>query len=95
MWWTKCIRKLLTSNLQVETKKNPKTIKDLDIFDDVWVRDDGVVYKGWVFDISRRCITILYNHGQFDYKFRLPRPLVVEFIEQGDKVLYCNEPVEL
>lgn len=69
-----------------------KTIKDLDVIDDVWIKDGEELFKGWVFERSRRCIYVVYGTDQRDYCFQLPRPLTVDKIEQGDKVLYCNNP---
>ena len=72
--------------------KSLKTIKDLSLLDDVWVLDNDEIYKGWIWDISRRCITVVYGPDLFDYKFRIPRPLTDIKIEQDHKILYCNEP---
>lgn len=79
------------------SKKDPpskqlKSVKDLDIFDDIWVKDNEDVFQGWVYDISRRCITVVYGEGLYDYKFQIPRPMNVSKIVQGDKTLYCNDP---
>lgn len=87
----KFIKKLF--NPTQETKiEAPKTIKELQIFDDVWVLDDGEIYKGWIYDISRRCITVVYAEDLRDFRFQIPRPLTLTQIEQGDKILYCNKP---
>lgn len=71
--------------------KIPKEIKDLDILDDVWVKENDITYKGWVFDKSRKHLTICYNVDK-DYKFRLSKPLTATEITQDNKILYCNEP---
>ena len=47
---------------------------------------------GWVYDISRRCITVVYGPDLRDFKFQIPRPLTLTQIEQGNKILYCNKP---
>lgn len=73
------------------TPPSRKTIRNLDYLDDVWVKDGDVLYKGWVYDISRRHVTVCY--GDFlDYKFRISKQ--EDTIEQDDKILYCNEPGE-
>lgn len=69
-----------------------KTIRTLDLLDTVWVKDGDILYKGWVFDISRRHITVVYGNC-FDYKFRINKQ--TDTIEQGEKTLYCNKPDEL
>lgn len=68
-----------------------KTIKDLDIFDSVWIEDDGNIYDGWVFDITRRCIVVVYGNDLKDFRFQIPKPINVTEIVQGNKKLYCNE----
>lgn len=76
-----------------ETKQSKlKTIKDLQLMDDVWIKEDGEIYSGWVWDISRRCITVIYGEDLRDFRFQIPRPLTLTQIEQGNKVLYCNKP---
>ena len=84
--------KKLFNPIQENTSKSLRTIKDLELFDDIWVLDDREVYKGWIYDISRRCITVVYGEDLRDFKFQIPRPLTLTEIEQGDKILYCNEP---
>ena len=66
--------------------KSLKTIKDLDFFDDVWIEEEGEIYKGWIFEISRRHITVVYDNAKKDYMFHIPR--------QDDKILYCNDPID-
>lgn len=90
---TKCILEFFQGigNKPKENKTDLKTVKDLDIFDDVWIKEDGVIQKGWIYDISRRCITVVYGNGLRDFKFQIPRPMNVTEIVQGEKILYCNE----
>ena len=83
-------KKLLNKNVEVITKPE-KTFKDLQIFDTVWIKENGIIYKGWVFEISRRCITVVYGNDLKDYKFQIPKPLNVVKVEQDNKILYCNE----
>lgn len=70
------------------TPPSHKTVRNLDYLDDVWVKDGDVLYKGWIWDISRRHVTVCY--GDLDYKFRISKQ--DDIIEQDDKILYCNEP---
>lgn len=86
----KFIKKLFKLN-ETKSLKKEKTVKDLQIFDDIWVKEDNEIFKGWIWDISRRCITVVYGEGLRDFKFQIPRPMNVTEIVQGDKVLYCNE----
>ena len=76
------------SNKEVQQK----TIKDLDILDDVWIKDDDVIYNGWVYEITRRCIIVVYGPDQRDFRFRLEKPLNKTEIKQNEKILYCNKP---
>ena len=85
------IKKLFVSD-KSEVEKQKITIKDLQIFDDIWIKEDNIIYKGWVYDISRRCITVVYGEDLRDFKFQIPRPINVPEIEQSDKILYCNNP---
>ena len=85
------LRDLFKAN-PIKEEINLKTIKDLQEFDDVWIKEDGELFMGWVYDISRRCITVVYGSDLRDFKFQIPRPLTLTRIEQGDKILYCNKP---
>ena len=71
---------------------NLKTVKDLQLMDDVWIKEDNEVYMGWVWDISRRCITVVYGEDIRDYKFQIQKPLNRTTIEQDNKILFCNKP---
>ena len=93
MWWTKFIQKLFLVS-EGEKKKPTKTIKDLDFLDTVWVKEDGIIFEGFVFDITRRCIIIVYGKDLRDFRFRMEKPLNRVELEQSGKVLYCNEPEE-
>lgn len=73
-------------------EKPPVTVKDLQIMSDIWIKEDGEIYSGWVWDISRRCITVIYGEDSRDFRFQIPRPLTCTQIEQDGKVLYCNNP---
>lgn len=91
MWLIRFIQNLF----QKESKsinKPQKTIQDLDILDSVWIREEGVLFEGWVFDITRRCIIVVYGKDLRDFRFRLEKPLDRTEIEQNNKILYCNEP---
>ena len=91
MWWTKFIQKLFLIS-EAEPEKKEKTLKDLDILDTVWVKEDDTIFEGWVFDITRRCIIIVYGNDLRDFRFRMEKPLNRTEIEQSNKILYCNNP---
>ena len=86
-----CLFRIVNKNKE-EKKISLKTVKDLEVFDSIWIKEDGEIYSGWIFDISRRHITVVYNLAQKDYMFQIPRPLTVDKIEQDNKILYCNNP---
>ena len=89
MWLTRFITGI---KKKPENNKPLKTIKDLEIFDDVWIKDDNEIYKGWIFDITRRNIIVCYGKQPLDFRFQIPRPLTLTEIKQDNKILYCNEP---
>ena len=75
-----------------EVQKPLKTIKDLDVFDDVWIKEDNEIYYGWIYEISRRHITVVYDNAKRDYIFQIIKPLSNTQLEQDNKILYCNKP---
>lgn len=90
MWLTKFIQKLQQNNEPIRRKL--KTLKDLDYLDSVWIKEDGELFEGWVFDFTRRCVIVVYGNDLRDFRFRLEKPLDRTELEQDDKVLYCNDP---
>ena len=92
MWLTKFIQKL--NQKSENTKLKNKTFKELDYLDSVWIREDGVLYEGWVFDITRRCIVVVYGHDLKDFRFRIDKTMNDTELEQDSRILYCNEPNE-
>ena len=46
MWLTKFIAKLAKSPEVTPTKS--KTVKDLQLMDDIWIKEDGEIYTGWI-----------------------------------------------
>ena len=75
-----------------ETSSKLKTVKDLQLMDDIWIKENDEIYSGWVWDISRRCITVIYGEDLRDFRFQIPRPMTSCVIEQDNKILYCNNP---
>ena len=88
-----CLKKFIEKYKKEEDKKvEPKTVKDLQLMDDIWVKEDGEVYSGWIWDISRRCVTVVYGEDLRDYRFQMQKPLNRITIEQDNKILFCNKP---
>ena len=79
---------------ETKTKKSLKKIKNLDFLDTIWVKEEDVIFEGWVFDITRRCIIVVYGKDLRDFRFRTEKFLDKTEIIQDDKILYCNEPNE-
>lgn len=75
-----------------EQEKPLKIVKDLDVFDDVWVKEDNDIYYGWVYEITRRHVTVVYDNAKRDYKFYIEKQSKQTQIEQDNKTLYCNKP---
>ena len=89
----KFIQRLFISS-EKETTKPLKIIKDLDYLDPIWVKENGIIYEGWVFDITRRCIIVLYGSDLRDFRFRIDKNMDKTELSQDDKILYCNMPEE-
>lgn len=87
--------RLVHEYIEPTAPKPLKTIKDLDVFDDVWIKDDEEIYYGWIYEISRRHITVVYDNAKKDYKFQIVKPLNNTQLEQDSKILYCNDPNNL
>ena len=75
-------------NLKIQSRK----VKDLDIFDTVWVLDNGELFDGWIFDVTRRAVIVLYDSGLKDFRFRTEKLGDQTEINQDNKTLYCNKP---
>ena len=76
-------------------EKPLKTLKDLDFFDDVWIKDGSSILKGWIFDLNKKhiIITIPTDEGEFlDYRFTITKPLNQTELNQYNKTLYFNDP---
>lgn len=74
--------------------KKVKKLKELDVFDSVWVKEDDIIYSGWVMDVTRRSIVICYGEDLKDFRFRFDKSEDEITINQNNKVLYCNDPSE-
>lgn len=85
------LRDLFKSN-SIKEDVTLKTVKDLQLLDDVWIKEDEEIYTGWIWDISRRCITVVYGEDLRDFRFQIPRPMNATTIIQDNKILYCNKP---
>lgn len=90
----KFIQRLFLSS-EKETTKPLKIIKDLDYLDPIWVKENGIIFEGWVFDITRRCIIVVYGSDLRDFRFRIDKNMDKTELEQDSRVLYCNEPDEV
>ena len=93
MW--KKIKAIFSAKPQ-SASKPLKTIKELDLLDDVWVKDkDGIIYKGWVFHINKHHLIVLVpleNKINLEFRFDITRPLTQTQIVQGNRILFLNEP---
>lgn len=85
------LRDLFKTN-SIKEETTLKTVKDLQLLDDVWIKEDEEIYTGWIWDISRRCITVVYGEDLRDFRFQIPRPMNATMIIQDNKILYCNKP---
>ena len=78
--------------LLTESNSELKTIKDLDILDDVWVEENGEIRQAWIFEKTRKHISIVYCDDCSDYKFQIFKPFNVTEFKENNKILYCNKP---
>lgn len=89
------IKALFKSKAEVSPKPL-KTLKELDLLDDVWVKDkDGIIYKGWVFHINKHHLIVLIpleNKSSIEFRFNITRPLTQTEIVQGNRILFLNKP---
>lgn len=69
-----------------------KDIQSLKILDTIFIRDNNTLYEGWVFDITRRCIIVVFGPNLEDFRFRVEDKSKESIIEQDGKILYCNKP---
>ena len=92
MW--KKIKSLFT--IKPQTKSKPlKTIKELDLLDDVWVKDkDGTIFRGWIFHINKHHLIVLVplETTSIEFRFNITRPLTQTQLIQGNRTLFLNEP---
>ena len=78
-----------------QIEKPLKSIKDLDVLDDVWILDSGNLYKGWVFDINNKhiIVTAMTTSGRYlDFRFIKTKPFNQTQLTQNHKILFLNEP---
>lgn len=79
----------------IETSTPQKTLRDVDIFDSVLIKDkSGIVYEGWVYDKTKKhiIVTVLKEDGQYyDYIFLLNKSGSKTEIEQNHNVLILNQ----
>lgn len=73
-----------------------KILKELDYFDDVWIKDqNGIILKGWVFDINKKHIIVTIPSSDnkfFDFRFIITRPLTQTKLIQNNITLFLNDP---
>lgn len=84
------IKKLLSIDIQIENPVSKKTLTDIEIFDTVWIKDGDVIYKGWIFDKTKKRFIIVA--GTNEYIFHYSRPFDRTEIEYNNKILYFNDP---
>lgn len=81
---------------KIEQKSTPpKTLRDVDFFDTIWIVDrDEIIYKGWVYDKSKKhvLVTVPTDQGLYkDYRFIITHnDLNKTFIEQNHVKLYFD-----
>ena len=79
----------------IEEEVKLKTLKELDILDTVWIKDDAEdILEGGVFDINKKHIIVtvpLEDKGFLDFRFVITRPLTQTELTQNGKTLYLNK----
>lgn len=81
---------------KIEQKSRPpKTLRDLDFFDSVWLIDKtGVTYEGWIYEKTKKHIvaTAVDENGYYkDFRFiTTPNDIKKSFLEQNHVKIYFD-----
>ncbi len=71
----------------------PKTINTIEIYDDVWVKEDDILYKGWISNKSNSIIEVVvekYDGTLKEETFHIKRPLTTSILEDDNKILILD-----
>jgi len=96
MFWKK-ILKFFKPNSKPEVKDNipeTKQIKDLKVYDDVFIKIDNQIYSGWVTDISKNSLSICYEDKEytpFEVRFIIKNLKNQSVIKNQNKTLIINQ----
>lgn len=86
----------------VYTPNQIKLIKDLDIFDSIWINDDDKIYSGFVMGIDKNLVSVTYRTS-YDYLddvtfkdaiFNITRDLLKTSTTENNITLYTYDPRE-
>lgn len=87
MKWRKKIE-----NDNQENVKVFKTLETVQIFDDVWVKEDNKLYDAWVCNKTNGIITVVVNNDVLEEQtFHIKRPLNVSVLKENNKVLMLEK----
>lgn len=94
MKWIEKIRSIFKPpNTIVETLPK-KVLSELNVYDDVWIKDQENIYEGWVIERSKKFISIVYSDLENklqDIKFLIDRPLDRSIIKYCNFFIYLNK----
>lgn len=92
------VEKIKTIFTRKQTKeqpiKEPKTLENIELYDDVILVIDNKQYKGWISDLSKTQLVICYDEEDNPFKeivIPYSRPYNRSVIEFNNKKVYLNE----
>ena len=88
----KWFKGLFVPTEEIEQPKELVTISNVEVFDTVWVKDEDIIHKGWIFDKTKKSFTIVA--GENEYIFHYKRPYDQTEIVSNNKILYLNNPCD-
>lgn len=87
----KWLKKIFNSEISLnQNELKSITLNEIDVFDTVWVEDNGIIQEGWIYDKTKRRLVIVV--GSNEYIVHYNRPLTQTKIEFNNKILHLNKP---
>lgn len=93
------LKKIFSKNESVSSDvikpiKELTNLSQLKQFDDVWIKIENFICEGWVLEIVKDIISIVYtdSNGKLqETRFNLERPLDRTVLEQNNRILILNK----
>ena len=94
MKWIDKIRSIFKPPETIVKTIPKKVLSDLNVYDDVWIKDNNNIYEGWVIERSKKFISVIYSDSENklqDIKFLIDRPLDRSIIKYCNFFIYLNK----